>query len=218
MRPQSWIVALALAVAARAAALEAVPEAVLRQNRAAVERIGRGAAVRAVWIQGKFGEYGDPVHVVRFGRDGAPVEVGGKFIRLGDSVFRFVPVGTDWRVLGKFGDGGGSEFRVVRSPQGRILEVRGRFYHYGSERFRFVYDRRGRLVRIEGRFGRGGTPGFSFLRDAEGRISEVVGKFLRFGSERLRIRYYPGTRLVREVTGKFGRWGDERFAFYYEAW
>ncbi|GAB4256207.1 hypothetical protein [Deferrisoma sp.] len=53
-----------------------VPEAVRAGTTQAVARI------RAVRIEGKFGEYGDRVHVTRFDAAGDPTAVEGKFIRL----------------------------------------------------------------------------------------------------------------------------------------
>ncbi|GAB6063392.1 hypothetical protein [Deferrisoma palaeochoriense] len=195
-----------------------VPEAVRAGTPRAVARIRAGAEIRAVWIEGKFGEYGDRVHVIRFNAAGDPTAVEGKFIRLGDDRFRFSPAPWGWHVTGKFGDGGGPGFEVHLDAARSIREVRGRFYHYGDEVFRFVRDGDGRLVRVEGKFGRDGTPGFTFGYDEQGRITAVIGKFLTFGDERFVVRYYPGTRLPLELRGKFARWGDDRFGFYYEAW
>ncbi|GAB4258903.1 MAG: hypothetical protein Kow0092_06760 [Deferrisomatales bacterium] len=212
------LVFLSLLAARPAPALEAVPQAVLRGNPEAVEALAGGASVRAVWIAGKFGEYGDPAHVIRFDRDGNPVEVEGKFIRLGDDRFSISVQGHDWLVRGKFGDGGSDAFRIRRTPAGRIASIEGRFYHNGDDRFAFRYDDEGRLTAVEGKFGQDGEPGVRFLRDASGRITEVRGKLLRFGDSRFRVTYYGATPLVRSIEGRFARWGDRRFSFYYEAW
>jgi len=218
MTPSLVVLATLLAAQTAAAPLESVPEAVRTGTPEAVARIREGAAIRAVWIEGKFGEYGDRVHVIRFDPEGTPVSVEGKFIRLGDGRFRFEPAPGGWRVFGKFGDGGGTAFQVLLDPERRIREVRGRFYHYGDEVFRFVRDDDGRLLRVEGKFGRNGSPSFSFEYDDQGRIAAVVGKFLTFGDGRFTLSYYPGTRLPLELRGKFARWGDDRFGFYYETW
>ena len=165
---RTWAAWMTLVVlGAGAAALDRVPEAVIRQNRTALERIAGGAGIRAVWVRGKFGEYGDRVHVLRFSPGGVPQTLEGKFIRLGDGLFRFERRGKDWRVRGKFGDGGGTQFWVIRDAMGRIQEVRGRFYHYGDDRFRIDYYPGTRLIRqIRGKFARWGDEWFQFFYEA----------------------------------------------------
>lgn len=59
-----------------------VPEAVRAGTPQAVARIRTGAGIRAVWIEGKFAEYGDGVHVIRFDAAGDPTAVEGKCTRL----------------------------------------------------------------------------------------------------------------------------------------
>lgn len=210
--------ALTLLLGSFASAVEAVPVEIIRGNQAAVTAIADGARIKAIWIAGKFGEYGEPAHLISFDAGGTPVWIEGKFLRLGDDRFWLSPMGNDWLVRGKFADGGSDSFLIRRSSNGRIESIDGRFYHYGDERFVFRYSETGALTAVDGKFGQEGSPGFTFFHDGSDRITEITGKFLIFGDSRFLVRYYDTTKLVRSIEGKFARWGDRSFFFYYEAW
>jgi hypothetical protein len=67
--------------------MEAVPVEIIQGNQAAVAAIADGARIKAFWIAGKFGEYGQPAHLISFDAGGNPVQIEGKFLRLGDDWF-----------------------------------------------------------------------------------------------------------------------------------